>query len=68
MENVERMNKGANARTYLTLDLFQIAFGVFLFLKGISLLTNAYYVQDLLSTIDHHGRGMFLMHILLKHI
>lgn len=36
--------------------------GVFLFIKGISFITNLLYLQDLLSPIDKYGGGMILYH------
>ncbi|MBK0368472.1 DoxX family protein [Flavobacterium agrisoli] len=62
MESVKKMNKWANSHTYFSLDLFRIVFGVFLFMKGISFVSNAHYLQELISPIDRFGGGMFLLH------
>ncbi|PAM95300.1 DoxX family membrane protein [Flavobacterium sp. IR1] len=62
MENVKNLNKWANAHTYLPVDLVRIALGVFLFMKGISFVTNAQYLHELISPIDQFGGGMFLLH------
>lgn len=62
MENVKKMNKWANAHTYLALDLIRIAFGIFLFMKGINFISNPLYLEELISPIDHFGGGMFLVH------
>nr|WP_315223433.1 DoxX family protein [uncultured Flavobacterium sp.] len=62
MENVKSLNKWANAHTYLPVDLVRIALGVFLFMKGISFVTNIQYLHDLISPIDQFGGGMFLLH------
>ncbi|WP_417941776.1 DoxX family protein [Flavobacterium sp. RS13.1] len=62
MENVKSLNKWANAHTYLPLDLVRIVLGVFLFMKGISFVTNAQYLHDLISPVDQYGGGMFLLH------
>ena len=66
MESVKKLNKWANAHTYLSLDLLRIALGVFLFIKGISFITNVQYLQDLMAPIDYTiekiGGGMFLVH------
>lgn len=62
MNNVKRLNKWANAHTYFPVDLLRIALGVFLFVKGISFITNVQYLQDLISPIDKMGGGMFLVH------
>jgi putative oxidoreductase len=62
MNNVKNLNKWANAHTYLSVDLLRIALGVFLFIKGISFITNIQYLADLISPIDKIGGGMFLIH------
>ncbi|TPG43970.1 DoxX family protein [Flavobacterium pectinovorum] len=62
MENVKSLNKWANAHTYLPVDLVRIVLGVFLFMKGVSFVTNVQYLHDLISPIDHFGGGMFLLH------
>ena len=62
MNNVKRLNKWANAHTYFPVDLLRIALGFFLFVKGISFITNVQYLQDLISPIDTMGGGMFLVH------
>ncbi|WP_269235350.1 DoxX family protein [Flavobacterium flavigenum] len=62
MENVKSLNKWANAHTYLPLDLVRIVLGMFLFMKGISFVTNAQYLHDLISPVDQYGGGMFLLH------
>ncbi|MDX6181625.1 DoxX family protein [Flavobacterium sp. Fl-77] len=62
MENVKSLNKWANAHTYLPVDLVRIALGIFLFMKGISFVTNIQYLHDLISPIDQFGGGMFLLH------
>lgn len=62
MENVKSLNKWANAHTYLPVDLVRIALGVFLFMKGVSFVTNIQYLHDLISPIDQFGGGMFLLH------
>lgn len=62
MENVKSLNKWANSHTYLPVDLIRIVLGVFLFMKGIWFVTNAQYLQDLISPVDQYGGGMFLLH------
>jgi len=62
MENVKSLNKWANAHTYLPIDLVRIVLGIFLFMKGISFVTNAQYLHELISPIDQFGGGMFLLH------
>ncbi|MFV8359911.1 DoxX family protein [Flavobacterium sp. LS1P3] len=62
MNRVKNLNKWANTHTYLPVDLVRIALGVFLFMKGISFITNIQYLNDLISPIDRIGGGMFLVH------
>jgi uncharacterized membrane protein YphA (DoxX/SURF4 family) len=62
MNSVKNLNKWANTHTYLPVDLVRIALGVFLFMKGISFITNIQYLNDLISPIDRIGGGMFLVH------
>ena len=61
MENVKSLNKWANSHTYLPVDLVRIVLGVFLFMKGVSFVTNIQYLHDLISPIDQFGGGMFLI-------
>lgn len=61
MNNVKSLNKWANAHTYLPVDLVRIALGVFLFVKGVTFITNIQYLVDLLSPFDQSNGGMFGM-------
>jgi uncharacterized membrane protein YphA (DoxX/SURF4 family) len=62
MNSVKELNKWANTHTYLPVDLLRVALGIFLFMKGISFITNIQYLADLISPIDKIGGGMFLIH------
>lgn len=62
MNSVKNLNKWANSHTYLPVDLVRIALGVFLFMKGVSFITNIQYLNELISPIDKIGGGMFLVH------
>ena len=62
MKNIKSLNKWANAHTYFSVDLLRMALGVFLFIKGISFITNIQYLENLLSPIDKYGGGMILYH------
>ncbi|MFE3868817.1 DoxX family protein [Flavobacterium sp. LS2P90] len=62
MNSVKELNKWANTHTYLPIDLLRMALGIFLFMKGISFITNIQYLADLISPIDKIGGGMFLIH------
>jgi putative oxidoreductase len=59
MNNVKSLNKWANAHTYLPVDLLRMGLGIFLFIKGITFITNIQYLVDLISPIDNIEGGMF---------
>lgn len=61
MNSVKSLNKWANTHTYLPVDFVRIALGVFLFVKGITFITNISYLVDLLSPFDKANGGMFGM-------
>lgn len=61
MSNVKNLNKWANAHTYLSVDLLRMALGIFLFIKGITFITNIQYLGELISPIDQFGKGMYGM-------
>jgi uncharacterized membrane protein YphA (DoxX/SURF4 family) len=61
MDSVKSLNKWANAHTYLPVDLVQIALGVFLFIKGVTFITNTRYLADLISPFDQANGGMYGM-------
>jgi uncharacterized membrane protein YphA (DoxX/SURF4 family) len=61
MNNVKTLNKWANAHTYLPVDLVRMGLGVFLFVKGVTFITNIPYLVDLLSPFDKSNGGMFGM-------
>lgn len=65
MNNIKSLNKWANAHTYLSLDLVRIALGIFLFVKGVSFISDTEYLENLLSSIDKIGGGMFLIHYIV---
>lgn len=60
--SVKGLNKWANAHTYYALDVFRIALGVFLFIKGTSFITNSQYLVDLLSPLSNLKGGMLTFH------
>lgn len=62
MEKIKNLNKWANVHTYFSVDLIRIGLGVFLFIKGISFITNTQYLSELLSPFDKYGGGMILFH------
>ena len=60
METVKSLNKWANRHTSYPIDLLRIALGVFLFLKGISFITNNQDVADVFSPLSNFTGGMFI--------
>lgn len=62
MDNVKKWNKWANANTHYSVDFVRIVLGVFLFMKGVSFITDTVYLADLVSPIDRFGGGMILIH------
>lgn len=62
MKSTKELNKWANAHTYLPLDLLRMALGVFLFIKGVSFITNTQHLEEIISPIDKIGGGMILVH------
>ena len=61
MNNVKSLNKWANTHTYFTVDLVRIALGIFLFVKGVTFITNIQYLVDLLAPFDKANGGMYGM-------
>ena len=62
MDSVKKMNKWANDHTHYSVDFVRIVLGVFLFMKGVSFITDTVYLADLVSPIDRFGGGMILIH------
>ncbi len=65
METVKNLNKWANAHTYYSLDFIRIVVGVFLFMKGISFMTNTVYYNQLVDPIKSLGGGMLIVHYVM---
>ncbi len=59
---IKSLNKWANRNTYLPLDLLRIALGVFLFIKGISFMSDSQMLMDLFKPIQNLAGGMIVMH------
>ena len=57
-----QLNKWANAHTSYPLDLVRIALGVFLFIKGMTFITNKQYLSEILSSFNGYGSEMILIH------
>lgn len=69
MTTVRELNKWANAHTNFAVDTLRVLFGVFLFLKGVSFITEKEYLNELLSSFVGFGSEMLLIHyIALAHM
>lgn len=62
MGRIKTLNKWANAHTYLPLDLLRIALGVFLFIKGISFMSDSAMLMELFKPIQNLAGGMIVIH------
>jgi putative oxidoreductase len=69
MTTIRELNKWANAHTNFAVDTLRVLFGVFLFLKGVSFITEKKYLSELLSSLVGFGSEMLLIHyIALAHM
>lgn len=62
METVKNLNKWANAHTYYSLDVFRIALGIFLFIKGTELMTNYNEMAEMAKPFEGLPGGMLILH------
>ncbi|NMH88135.1 DoxX family protein [Flavivirga algicola] len=62
MGTIKTLNKWANAHTYLPLDLLRVALGVFLFIKGISFMSDSSMLMELFKPIQNLAGGMVVIH------
>ncbi|GAA3640707.1 DoxX family protein [Flavivirga jejuensis] len=62
MGTIKTLNKWANAHTYLPLDLLRVALGVFLFIKGISFMSDSAMLMELFKPIQNLAGGMMVIH------
>jgi len=60
--SIRQLNKWANAHTSYPLDLVRIALGVFLFLKGVSFVSDRQYLNEVLNSFKGFGSEMLLIH------
>ena len=69
MTTIRELNKWANAHTNFAVDTLRVIFGIFLFLKGVSFITEKQYLNEILSNFVGFGSEMLLIHyIALAHI
>lgn len=62
MDTIKTLNKWANAHTYLPLDLLRVALGVFLFIKGISFMSDSMMLTELFKPMQNMAGGMIVVH------
>lgn len=62
MGTIKSLNKWANRHTYLPLDILRIALGVFLFIKGISFMSDSEILVSLFKPIQNWAGGMLVIH------
>ena len=55
MATIRELNKWANAHTNYPTDIVRIAFGAFLFFKGISFITERKYFYEALDSMNGFG-------------
>jgi len=62
METIKSLNKWANSHTYLPLDLLRVVLGVFLFIKGISFMSDSMMLLRLFEPLQNMAGGMIVIH------
>ncbi len=59
---IKTLNKWANAHTSYPIDILRIALGIFLFLKGVSFISDSDRFIDMLSPLSNFSGGMLVYH------
>jgi len=62
---IKKLNKWANAHTYLILDLIRVLLGIVLFVKGIEFMTNFEEMEKLALPFQNVPGGMIVLHYLV---
>jgi len=62
---IKKLNKWANAHTYLMLDLIRLLLGIVLFVKGIEFMTNFEEMEKLALPFQNVPGGMIVLHYLV---
>jgi len=62
MGRIKSLNKWANRHNYLPIDLLRIALGIFLFIKGISFMSDSQILIDLFKPVQGFASGMLTVH------
>ncbi len=62
MKLIVKLNKWANARTNLPLDILRILLGGFLFYKGVDFIGHTDYLMEILSPVKTYGAAIVIVH------
>ena len=62
MGTVKSLNKWANAHSYYLIDLVRVAFGVFLFAKGVDFMSNLSQMVEVIKPFENMPGGMLIIH------
>ena len=62
---IKKLNKWANAHTYLSLDLIRVLLGVVFFVKGIEFMSNHEEMERLAKPFQDIPGGMIFLHYLI---
>ncbi|HBU78315.1 MAG TPA: DoxX family membrane protein [Muricauda sp.] len=62
---IKKLNKWANAHTYLSLDLIRVLLGVVFFVKGIEFMSNHEEMERLAEPFQDIPGGMIFLHYLI---
>ena len=62
MDTIKKLNKWANSRTSLPLDLLRIVLGAFIFYKGVNFSVHTNYLYDILNPLDEWLGTVIIVH------
>ena len=62
MGTVKSLNKWANAHSSYVLDLVRVALGIFLFAKGIDIMSNHAQMAEVIKPFENMPGGMMIIH------
>lgn len=65
MNIITKLEEWANGRINVSLDLWRILFGIFLFYKGISIFANKSDSFMIISSLSGSDKGYFLLHFIV---
>lgn len=62
MGTVKSLNKWANDHSYYLIDLVRVAFGIFLFAKGVDFKSNFAQMAEVIKPFENMPGGMLIIH------